>query len=506
MRGVLKNIVASWAGLVATALVSFFLTPFILRRLGSGGFGLWVLVSAFTGYYGILDFGLRSAILRYVARHAARQEWDDLVSVISTTLFAFSFLAAFVLIVTCIVAWQFTRVFHISPESIATAKLLVLIVGAGTAAGIPLSVFGGVMEGLQQFTWIGLVQVATVALRAILIVAFLTHGFGVVTLGIISMVLNLVGYIIYTAVSFHECPHLRLRWRAARWNTLHTLLGFGVVVFWIGIAQQLRFQTDAVVIGSVLTVQAIAVFAIGSKLIAYATDAVQALAQVFTPMSSQFDAMQDMAQLRRVLIIGNRYSTFVILPISAVLLICGKSIIRVWVGPNYLAAYSVLAILTIPTALYLAQATSPKVLYGMAQHSVLARVLFVEGVANLLLSIFFAKRLGINGVALGTAIPLACTSILFLPFHLCRVVKLKLSDYFRQAFFYPLCASVPLAMTLWILDRFMQPKSYWELLPELAAGAAVYGVTMLIYFYWKERLEQASQSQMAAAVSRAVQG
>src|SRR5689334_1082421 len=138
MRRILKNILASWMGLVATALVGFFLTPFILHQLGNTGYGLWVLVSAFTGYYGILDFGLRSALLRYVARHAARDEWQELSSVVSTTLVAYSLVGILVLLITALVTWRFDLFFHVDPKWVHSARLLVVVVGIGTALAIPL--------------------------------------------------------------------------------------------------------------------------------------------------------------------------------------------------------------------------------------------------------------------------------------------------------------------------------------------------------------------------------
>lgn len=47
----------------------------------------------------------------------------------------------------------------------------------------------------------------------------------------------------------------------------------------------------------------------------------------------------------------------------------------------------------------------------MGRHRVLASVLLLEGAVNLLLSLFLVRRMGIIGVAWGTAIPLACTSL-----------------------------------------------------------------------------------------------
>jgi O-antigen/teichoic acid export membrane protein len=500
MRGVFKNIFANWVGLLTTAIVGFFLTPFVLHRLGNTGFGLWVLASTLTGYYGLLDFGLRSATTRYIARYAAIQDWENLRAVLNTMFIAYSGIGLLTAAITTCVAWKFQDFFHVAPEWRQSAQLLILVFGYGAAMAIPLNLFGGVLEALQRFTWVGGVQAVGALLRATLVVLFLTHGGGLLSLGWITVVVNLSSYLVYMVVAFRICPDLRFGWRYARMSNLRVLARFGVIVFWISIGAQLRFQTDAVVIGSFLSVEAIALFSIGSKLVAYATDGVQALATVFTPMASHFDAKEDLHQLRRVLIVGNRYSSMIIFPITAIFLILGKTMIRVWVGSAYLSAFPVLAILIVPTALYLAQAASPKVLYGMARHSKLAVVVFLEGLANLILSIVLARRLGINGVALGTAIPLACTSLVFLPIHLCHTLDLRLRDYLHTTYSYPLLLCMPLIPVLWLADRWIGTHTYPQLLLVLCIGALAYAPGLISYFYWKERPEMIRSARTSVDV------
>jgi len=405
-----------------------------------------------------------------------------------------------------VTAWQFDMLFHLPPESTREAKLLLLVVGIGSALGVPVGVFAGFLEGFQEFVWINAVQMVSAGLRAVLIVFALNSGYGLVALGIITVGLNVGGSLVYALIAFKTCPRLRVRYTYVRMSTLRTLGGFGFVVFWIGLAQQLRFQTDSVIIGSLLSVQAISLFGIGAKLVAYTTDAVQATAQVFTPMSSRLDATGSLEGLRRVLVTGNRYSSFVILPLATILLVTGKSIILVWVGEKYLSSYTVLAILIIPTTLYLMQAASTKVLYGMARHRPLAVILVLEGAANVLLSVVLARHYGLNGVALGTAIPLACTSVLFLPIHVCRVLGLRLRNYMRSAFSYPVVLSVPLALVLWISDSWIRPHNYPELLLILSLGGLAYVPGVLAYFYFRERKEFIDgpelQSSSSASQSR----
>jgi O-antigen/teichoic acid export membrane protein len=392
------------------------------------------------------------------------------------------------MVVTGIVAWRMDSLFTISPEWSWTARRLLIVVGAGTALGIPLGLFGGVLEGFQHFTWVGIIQGIATLIRAGIVVYVLNHGAGLLAVGVITVAFNLLASLVFVGVAFRLYRGLRLHLNLVHLSTLRTLASFGVVTFWMSIAMVLRFSFDSMVIATFISLQAVTLFAISAKLVSYVTDGVQVMAQIFTPMSSMLDASGDRQGLRRVLVVSNRYSAFLILPMAGVLIFTGASILRVWVGPSYAAiSYGVLVILTIPTTLYLAQAGSPKILFGMARHKTLAVVMLIEGVANLGLSILLARWYGINGVALGTAIPLAATCIFFLPQHLCKQLDLPVREFLFEAYFYPLVCSAPAWLTLWALNRWIQPASWQSLICVLAAGGVVYGVAFGAYFYWVER-------------------
>src|ERR1022692_3666961 len=96
----LKNIGSSWFGLATNLIVGFFLSPFILHRLGDDAFGLWVLVFSLTGYYGLFDFGIRSSIVRYVAQFKATGEHHSLNCFINTSLCTYGGSGLLLLMVT----------------------------------------------------------------------------------------------------------------------------------------------------------------------------------------------------------------------------------------------------------------------------------------------------------------------------------------------------------------------------------------------------------------------
>jgi O-antigen/teichoic acid export membrane protein len=48
--------------------ISFFMMPFLVRNLGDRMYGIWTLVGSVLGYYGLIDIGLSSAVVRFISR------------------------------------------------------------------------------------------------------------------------------------------------------------------------------------------------------------------------------------------------------------------------------------------------------------------------------------------------------------------------------------------------------------------------------------------------------
>ena len=252
------------------------------------------------------------------------------------------------------------------------------------------------------------------------------------------------------------------------------------------VAARLRFKTDAIIIGTFLSAAAITHFTIGARLIDYAAEVVSSMAQIFTPMSSHFHATGNYDQLRRVFIAGNRACALIMFPMTVAFVVMGKSVIEAWVGPRYLSSYVILLIVLIPTTFYEAQSTSNRILFGMSLHKSLAYVVLLEGIANVILSIVLVRPLGIVGDALGTAIPLLCTSLFFLPRHMCRQLNIPIRKFLVDAYFFPVILCIPMIFALVLMQRSFYAHHYPQLILNLLVGLAVYGVGVLWFVLTRE--------------------
>jgi O-antigen/teichoic acid export membrane protein len=184
-----------------------------------------------------------------------------------------------------------------------------------------------------------------------------------------------------------------------------------------------------------------------------------------------------MQRLRKIFVTGNRFCAFTMFPITVTLVILGKSVIEVWVGKKYVeTSYPVLVIMILCCTLLWGQAASGRLLLGIGKHRTWAVVTLIEGISNVVLSVILVRPYGIVGDALGTAIPMTCSMIFFMPQHVCRQLNIPLKTYLREGYVLPLLLSLPLAGTLLLMRYWFVPHHYLQLGVHLLAGGTVYGL------------------------------
>jgi len=476
---ILKNVGSSWSALATNVGVGIFLSPFILHRLGDAAYGIWVLIFSITGYYGLFDLGIRSSIIRYVSKYTATGDGEKLTRFVSTALLSYTGIGLVSMALTASLSSSVEHLFRIPPELHSQARLLLLIVGASVSLGFPLGVFGGMLEGLQRFYILNWTSIGSTLLRAALIVYFLNRGSGLVTVALITVALPVLSSILRGIIALRLCP-VSLGIRHIDKESFRNMATYGGTTFLVIVAGRLRFRTDELVLGGMMSTVAITYFSIGARIVDYAQEFVSSLAQIFVPMSSQSEAKGDLDRLRKVYIAGNRVCALLILPITIMLIVLGKHVIRIWVGARYIPhSYPVLVVLIIPFTLMLMQAASGRVLFGVGKHQSLAKVTLLEGIANLILSIALVPRLGVVGDALGTAVPLSCTFLLFMPRHLKKQLGVPVSSFVRQAYSLPLLLNLPFLGVVWLANRFFTPRNLTQLVMEIGAAFLIYGVGVL---------------------------
>ncbi len=234
----------------------------------------------------------------------------------------------------------------------------------------------------------------------------LAAGHGILGLAWVTVGADVVEMAVKAAWAFRIEPGLRIAPSLATAGRCRALMRYGGAALLVSLAQLLIWRTDAIVIGATLGAEAVAVFAVGSKLPTYARSLTTAASRVLTPAATRLEALGDRAGLLRMLGRGSRSMLLVGGAILAYLLGVGEPFLVRWQSAEFRGeAVAVLVALTVGAVGPIAAYPFEAVLYGAGRVRLLGILSVVEAAANLTASLLLARPLGVVGVALGTTVP-----------------------------------------------------------------------------------------------------
>ena len=487
-RIIARNIGSNWASYLVTAVIGFFLTPVILHSLGTTGYGLWTLVLSLTGYFGLLDLGIRSSVGRFVARYIALEDEDKVNRTVSTACVILAVGGMCALLGTVVVAIFFFGNFHVEPALEAAGRTALIITGFNVALALPLGVFTAVLVALERYDVLSGVTILAELTRAALVLGALRLGYGLPAIAGIALLLTALQY--SASALFARSLHrsLRISFRLLDRATVKEIFGFSIYRFiWI-VAIQLIFYSNSVVIGVFLGAGAITYYAIASSLINYGRNIVSVVTDALYPTATRLDARRDMAGLQELLFLGTRLALMVTLPICIGFIFLGRQFITLWMGELYIFSAFLLALLTISQFGSMSQYASTLILAGMAKHRMLAYLVLAEGVVNVVLSCVLVRKMGVTGVALGAIIPHFISMTIIVPLYTSRIVGLKAAEHLARAYVRPLISAIPAAAVGWAFAAHVQRPTWLLFALEAAAISAAFALTsVFVCFDSKQR-------------------
>ncbi len=442
--------------------IGFALSPYMIHKLGPVQYGLWALANAFVGYYSLLDLGLSGAVFTHMSHALGAGDHEAGTQIYSTGLSAFSALGGILVGITLLLCAGML-IFHPADHS-TTLAIVILIVGIQTAISFPMRAPFGVLNAGSHFEITSLVLISSAVLRTIGIVLVLRAGMGVVALAMVCMLSWIPGYIFVSFAVHWRYPFIPLR-SLGKWHkpTANKLIRFGVPVLVGQVADRIRLQSDALIVSIFLGLKAVTHYNIATTLVMYYMDGISAIIGVLTPILSLQMGSKDVDGMRRSLLAGTRLAICSGGFVAFGLICWGKVFIVRWVGAEYSDAYPVLVVLTAAMSIDLWQYTAVNGLYATLHQKTYAKINLSEAIANGILSLLLARRMGMVGIAIGTLIPSVVIRGLIQPWIIERKLGIAAVKFYlvslKSLAWTAVCLVVPLAIS-WKLLRPNYPSLF----------------------------------------------
>jgi O-antigen/teichoic acid export membrane protein len=472
---VARNVSTRYAVILVETVIGLVLLPFNLHHLGAVDYGLWILIGSVTMHFSLLDLGYGGAMVKFVAQYRAHRDSRALNEIASTMFFVMAGFGLLAYGVATLLAFNLgTLLPSLTADQAVLGRWLLLMIAVLVALNFPFGVFGGITNGFQRYDANNLVAITTSVLAALVNVAVLLLGFGLVVLVASTTFVRIVAFLFYRRTAYRVYPALRIRPGLARRARLREVTGFSVYSGVIDWANKLNYQLDELVIGAFLGPAFVAVWAVAERIISGTQRLTNQLNGVLFPLIVDSDATSNQARLQQILHQGTRLSLAMVIPIAVVLIVLGDVLVLAWTRAEMSAAVPVLQVLAVAVCIRVGNATGNTLLKGSGRHKLVAWTNLAMGIANVALSIYLVREHGLVGVALGTLAPIAVCGFFVLNPAACRRVGLPVR---RQLLHSVLPAVWPAAVMALVL---LYTKTFSA--GTLLAVALQAGVGALIYY------------------------
>ena len=407
--------------------------PFILARVGTEAYGVWLGMGELIAYSAMADLGVLGVLPWLVAEADGRGERAELRALVSAGLAAASLAAVVFAVLALGLLAAAPQIAGISAAQRATVTGPLMLLVAGMAAAYPVRVFHAMLIGLQDVAFIGTLGVVQAGLNVALIVGMLAAGQGLYALAAAAAAPTLFVACASVLRVRRIAPELLRGWHLPSRALLGRVTAQGIGGWAAGMGWRLVSASSAIVILRVAGPAAAVAYAMTAR-----------LGDVLMQMSWQMpDAgLVGLAQLKgegraeRVAQITVSILRLTLIGAGAVacaVLAFNPSFVSLWVGAerfaglatNALLAAGVVA-LSLGHSLFSTAATlGARVQIGAAT--------VVQGLVHLGAAVLLGRRFGMAGVAAAAVIGTALVAYPAGIHYLRRVSGLTHGDLWRRA-------------------------------------------------------------------------
>lgn len=469
------GVLLSYVNLILGCVVPILYTPIMLDILGQAEYGLYSLSQSVTSYLNLLNLGLGTAIVRYLAKYRAEGDLIGTRRLLGLFIMLYSCASVLVCVFGCGITVFADEFFAngLTGNEIVRLRILVLIMTVNVATALPISTFASVITAYEEFVFSKCFAIfGTLAVPAAnLVLLYLGNGsIGMAVFALLFQVSTGLVYAVYCGKKLNITPSFR----NMPFDLLKELAGFCFFVFLAMIVDMLYWSTDKVLIGAVLGTAAVAVYNIGGVFTSIMQNMAHAVSQVFTPrimmMASQKN--QSVDEISEMLVRVGRLQCYIVFYILSGYIVFGQRFIKIWAGEGYEHAFYVALLTMVPLAVPLIQSVAFSTITAQNKHRFRAVVYAVIAVINVVSTYLVLPYWGIIGAAVCTAAAFLFGNGIVMNIYYHRVIKLDIPGFWKQVVGIILL-SVALSVAGWIVINSLLPmQSVWVLL----IGAAVYSL------------------------------
>jgi len=481
---VIVNATSSIATHLLNVAVLIWLQPFLLARVSIDEYALYPVVMAPLVFIPLLSTILTGGLGRFGVEAYARGDNTRVTEITSTMMPLLAGTAALIMALGALFAVRMEHVLEIAPALVSDARLMLLLLVAASSLRV---VFAPLETGLfirQKFVAQNLINVGMQVFRLTLLMGLL---FGVsprvLWLVVSAVAADSLGLVISVAVGCRAVPALRFRPSAVRWASAPELVSYGGWTFIMMAAGTLRRGIIPLLLNRLSGALQVSCYYLGTIAMQQVQYMTHLATQPLLPAMVAMHTRGDRNGLADVYLRGGRIGLWFSTLLSVPLVIFSRELFTIYVGPEYLDAALVTALLLGALPIQFGNVMLSRLAMATGQiRGFSLQVLFNQGV-SLLLAAALIRVWGMGAV--GGAVGALFAMVLMQPAVMWRMGRRLAGVTFGQWLRTTVIPGVVPALCggpVWLAVWALFPQRNWrELILSGVPGAICFTAGLLLF-------------------------
>jgi O-antigen/teichoic acid export membrane protein len=490
--GSLVQQVAQVTGLLAM----FGVLTILARKLSLEELGVYGLLASIAGYLLVVQNAAASAAVRNMAA-ASEAEARDRAFSTAVVIYAVAGVATGLLIAALGV--MLSTLVDLSPGVESQAQLGAVLLGAVVAIGWPITIYRDALRARQLFVRSATIDMAAMAAYAALVLGTAFAGASLAVLICVSGTIPLLcGIGAGIAVWIRRLP-FSFRVRLVTRDEAASFARLAWYVSLTEVAGTIVYALDRVILGILKSATVVGLYEgpVRAHNVLRALNG--AVSVTVLPTAARYFGEGDARRLKELFVRGLRYTLALVVPMAVTGMVLATPLLEAWLGTKFGAAGLTMAILMSYWLVNGCTSVIQGIVIAGERAKRLVPIAWSVAAANVALAIALVPWLGLEGVAIGTALPhfFAFPFLLRLARQLAPVSG---GELIREAFLpaYSLAAALALALAV---ARLTLPLDSAVVVVAVALGGLL-AYWLAFYAVWLRPHERQLVRQVATGLVR----
>lgn len=428
------GIFLSYLNITLQSLLGFLYIPILLHYIGKSEYGLYQLMGSLIAYFGIMDFGLSAAVIRFYAKYLALKDRVGMENTLAIALRCYGAVMGVMLIAGGAVYTMLDAAFSgsMTAGEVAEAKDIFLLLLLNIVITLSTMVFRSVINAHERFLFLKGLETVQLVLQPMLVVLLLMHHPSAFSVALVQTGLNLVLSFARVYYCFAKL-HVRIRYHYWSHELMVAFRRLALSVFAVTLIDQVFWKTNQIILGIISGTAAVAVYSIASLIYMNYMALSTAISGVYLPHVTGMVARKEpISSLSDLFIQIGRWQYYLLALVATGFIIFGKQFIALWAGPGFEDSYIITLLIILPFTVDLIQNIGLAIMQAMNRYDFRARIYFLTGILNLLLAIPLGIKYGGIGCAMATGISMIVGNGFILNWYYAKEIHLAIASFWSQ--------------------------------------------------------------------------